>query len=413
MSDKSLEIFERFTAELEECTKTQTLPSSGDQDVQYYLELQQDRLKQHGLKMEYHFVPRGHFSEDTPFQKSWSDNRLTNEMECRSCHLIRAFFKDGKQIFKKGQNEIFYQTITDAKTKQAVEEDDYVCPNCGAVTKVKDLEKGCSYCGTFFKMQDLFPKVTNYFLLKDDSGTEDEIKHEIGKFIIPCSVVLTICYTIYALIKGKFIISALFSGALSGVIAGCVVGYLAWVITKLIGIFRGAGKSIGFLANAAGSEKQFLNTMKQHNQEITYEYFTDKIVSLFKMIMFSKEAQDLPYYAGAPVRKLFSDIVDTSYFGIALKHCQVKNQYIYATVDVYTDDFYNAGKRIVKKSDQFRMKLYRRVDQSINYQFSITKIQCKNCNTSFNAARQKNCPSCGTQYEIIDDDWIVTEIVKR
>lgn len=357
-SAKSPRIFERFATELEEYTRTQTLPSNGDKDVQYYLKLQQDRLKQNRMKMEYHFVPRGHFAEDTPFQKCWSDAHYKNEMESRSCNLTRTFLKDGKQVFKKGQNEILYQTVTHAKNKQAVEEDDYVCPNCGAFTKVKDLEKGCSYCGTFFKMQDLFPKVTNYFLLKDDAGTEDEIKHEIGKFIIPCGAVLTIGYTIYSLLQGKFIILALFSGALGGVISGCVVGYLAWVITKLTEIFSNAGKSIGFLANAAGSEKWFLNTMKKYNQEVTYEYFTDKIVSLFKMIMFSKEAQDLPNYAGTSVKKLFSDIVDTSYFGIALKHCQVKNQYIYVTVDIYTDDFYDIGRRIVKKSDKFCMELY-------------------------------------------------------
>lgn len=407
------EIFEQFTIALEEYTKTKTLPPSGDQDVQYYLKLQQDRLEQHELKMEYHFVPRGHFAEETPFQKSWSDNHYINEMESRSCNLIRSFYKNGHQIYKKGQNEIFYQTITHAKTERAVEDENYVCPNCGAVTKVKDLEKGCSYCGTFFKIQDLFPKVTNYFLLVDDAGTESEIKQEIGKFIIPCSVVLIIGYTIYSLTKGKFIISALLLSTVSGTLAGCVVGYLVWVLTKLIKIFRNAGKSIGFLANAAGSEKWFLNTMKKYNQDITYEYFTDKILSLFKMIMFSKEAQDLPNYAGPSVNKLFSDIVDTSYFGTALKHCQVKNQYIYVTVDIYTDDFYDAGKHIVKKSDKFCMELYRRVDQIIDYNFSITKIQCKNCGVSFNATRQRNCPNCGTQYEIVDDDWVVTKIVKR
>lgn len=406
-------IFEQFTAELEEYTKTKATPSSGNQDIQYYLKLQQDRLKQHRLKMEYHFVPRGHFAEETPFQKRWSDNHYINEMESRSCNLTRTFSRGGHQVYKKGQNEIFYQTITYAKTKQAVEDEYYVCPNCGAVTKVGDLEKGCSYCGTFFKSQDLFPKVTNYFLLVDDAGTENEIKQEIAKFIIPCSVVLTIGYTIYSLAKGQFIISALLRSIISGTIAGCVVGYLAWVLIKLIKIFRNAGKSVGFLANAAGSEKMFLNIMKKYNQEITYEYFTDKIVSLFKMIMFSGEARNLPNYVGPSVTKLFSDIVDTSYFGVALKRCQVKNQYIYVTVDIYTDDFYDAGKRIVKKSDKFCMDLYRRVDSTIDYNFSITKIQCKNCGASFNAARQKNCPNCGTQYEIADDDWVVTQIVKR
>lgn len=50
----------------------------------------------------------------------------------------------------------------DTKGEQLVENEDYVCPNCGAVSTVKGLLDGCDYCNTFFKIDELFPKVTNY-----------------------------------------------------------------------------------------------------------------------------------------------------------------------------------------------------------------------------------------------------------
>lgn len=42
----------------------------------------------------------------------------------------------------------------------------YVCPNCGNITKIAALEdEGCAYCGTHFLMAQLYPKVTNFYIL--------------------------------------------------------------------------------------------------------------------------------------------------------------------------------------------------------------------------------------------------------
>ncbi len=112
---KSPEMFERFAAQLQEYTRTNTLPVCADQDVQYVLELQQRRLSGKNLQMFYQISPRGHFGEKTPFRRTWSDNRYVSEMTARSCELTRTIFKDKKQIYHKVQKKNLYQTITDVK----------------------------------------------------------------------------------------------------------------------------------------------------------------------------------------------------------------------------------------------------------------------------------------------------------
>lgn len=79
--------------------------------------------------------------------------------------------------------------------------------------------------------------------------------------------------------------------------------------------------------------------MQQYSPEFSYEYFTAKVISLTKMLIFTKNVQELPVYTGNAKGELFPDIIDA------------------------------------------------------------TKI--------------KSCPSCGTMYEIGDDDWVVTHIEKK
>lgn len=410
-SKNSHSYFERFAAELEEYTKTHILPNTGSQDVQHYLELQQRRLQDRGLKMVYNITPRGHFADGGGPAKGWSDNHYINQMECRTCNLSRTFLREGKVIYKKGQNEILYQTITNVKEGNMVGDDLYTCPNCGAVSKIKELREGCPYCGTFFEMKDLFPKVTNYFTVKDFGGTEKEVKSDIFKFILPFMIVAIIGYSGAFFWQSKKLILALIQGIIAGCIGGGIMGYLVWAFKMLGSLFVGAGKSIGALANSSGSGKRFVNIMRQHSPEFSYEYFTGKVVSLTKMITYARNAQELPNYVGNPLGDMFSDIVESSYYGaVALKNCQVKDNYAHVNVEVYMENLCDENGKLNHKSEKIRIQLSKRIDKAIDYNFSIKKIQCKSCGASFDATKQRTCPHCGNRYEIGDDDWVVLKI---
>ena len=51
-------IYNSFVKELTEWAKDGSLPESGNQDIAYYLELQQNRLKERNIRMEYRFSDR-------------------------------------------------------------------------------------------------------------------------------------------------------------------------------------------------------------------------------------------------------------------------------------------------------------------------------------------------------------------
>lgn len=223
-------IFENFALDLESFTDTGEYPAYGGQDLKYGLELQFERLKKRNLKMKYDIVPRGTFADRSGAGRQWSDNRYISWMEYRTCRLSRTICRDTKKAYEKNQNSIFYQIITNAKNPEAVAEELYSCPNCGAVSRIAELQSGCPFCGTFFEMKELFPKVTNYFFIKDSGYTEKEIKHSIGKVVLPCMALCMAAFSIYYCfnldLKDTYqILSSVIGGIIGGAVAGAIIGY--------------------------------------------------------------------------------------------------------------------------------------------------------------------------------------------
>ncbi|MBO5087697.1 MAG: hypothetical protein J6C01_03395 [Lachnospiraceae bacterium] len=408
-------LFETFAIELMESTKEKVVPTSGDQDLQYATELWQDRLQRKGLDLDYDFMNRGAFTKDDP-RMHWkgSDDRYINSMNVRSCELTRTVQRGGKRIYKKAERKLFYQFSTDVKEGAVVGEDLYTCPNCSAVATIASLQQGCEYCGTCFEMDDLFPKVTNYFFVPDTSGTEEENKRDMLNRMLPCGAVIFLITLLTGLASGDNTFLVLFAAVLGGVFGGAIMGWLLMLVSVLGSVGSQAKDTLGMGFNVFGSSGKFKKKMQQYSPEFSYEYFTAKVISLAKMLIFAKNVEELPVYVGDGKGELFPDIIDATYHGgVALKEFTLDGDYAKLIVEAYMEDLHDVDGRIKRRIDKFRIHLRKNVTIPIDYQFSIKKIQCKNCNASFDATKIKSCPSCGTLYEIGDDDWVVTQIERK
>ncbi len=408
------DMFETFAVELQEYTRTGKLPDSCDRDMRYCLELQRERQKEKDIIMKYEFVPRGHFAEKSLDCQSVEDACYKAKTECRTCQFERKIYKDKKAAHSWKENMNLYQMITDTKNNQLVEEEDYVCPNCGAISKVKDLINGCAYCGTYFKMDELFPKVTNFYMVMDPSGTEKEITGQIIKSILCAMPICMILFMLTFHIRdGHHIPESVVMGIFAGLFASPIFGYFLWAVLKIGSLFKEAGRSVGVLVNTAGSDKKFEAQMKEYSPEFSYMYFVGKVFSMLRMIMYAKDARELPIYVGEDLGELFSDIIDSHSVGsLALKKFQVEGDYCYVMVEAYMDVVY-ATNGVSKKREKFRLELRRNITTPMQVNFSITKIHCKNCAASFDATKQRTCPNCNTKYEIADDDWVVMSVEKK
>ncbi len=304
-------IFERFAVNLEEYTSTGESPKGGDQYIRYALKLQKERLQKKRISMQYSFTPRGHFADKDLDCRRWSDVHYTSQMKCRSCDMERTIFKNGKKEYANRKNINFYQTVTNANAPQLPENTTYNCPSCGAVSTFARLQTGCPYCGTCFRMSDIFPVVSNYYFLEDMGMTPEEGKARMAKYM----VVTGILFSIFMLFKFLFFdgmpeggpIAFLFTLLLSGILGGVVLGWLLFTFSLFGKLIWEAGRSLPVLF-LMGSGTQFVNLMKRYSPEFSFEYFSNKIISLLKAIIFTDDPSELAIYEGAPLGGMFDDV---------------------------------------------------------------------------------------------------------
>ncbi|MDE6687348.1 MAG: hypothetical protein K2K17_08530, partial [Lachnospiraceae bacterium] len=274
----------------------------------------------------------------------------------------------------------------------------------------------CPYCGTCFRMSDIFPVVSNYYFLEDMGMTEEEYKAKLAKFM----VVTGILFFFFMLFKYLFfdgipeggLISFLFTLLLTSIFGGVTMGWLLYTYSLLGKLIWESGRSMPMLPSL-GSGRRFVNLMKHYSPEFSYEYFSNKVISLLKAIIFTDNLSELAIYEGAPLDDMFDDVIDVFYIGaMGLKNFRIKGDFCFVTVTVFLDNLYDNGEKIYQRRNKYRIQVKRNLSRPINMHFSIQRLQCKNCGASFDATKEKHCPSCGSAYHLEYEDWVVTQIKK-
>ena len=163
--EETEKIYYGFVRDLPRWAKDGTLPEGGNQDIAYYLELQQNRLKERNIRMEYRFSDRAGKKGNPRSLVGWTakDQKYTLRMAADDYSREVRCYKGNKCLFKKKKDTLFQQVITYMNDGSMRGDELYCCPNCSAISSVKSLLAGCPYCGTRFQMTDLFPKVTNFY----------------------------------------------------------------------------------------------------------------------------------------------------------------------------------------------------------------------------------------------------------
>lgn len=400
-------IYRRFAKELETWSQDGVEPSTGNQDIRYYLELQEARLKKRNLQMEYRLTLRGD-DHDTVYNTTYQDRIYTN-MFTTSPYMKETIFRRGdKTMYKRKEPQYFYQTIT--RMDQPSPQEKCCCPNCGAVSPVKTLLQGCPHCRTRFLMQDLFPKVTGYFFEHDFTMGKKEYGAMQKKWIFGTIAVIYLFTIISALLRGERppIFSALFS-----IPIGAFAGYLLMSLYIAVGLFGYAGRNLPRFIRTAGTQNKLTRLMKPHDRNFSYEYFVGRVLGLLKILIFAEHEEELAVYGGEDEIPDYSDIVESTYRGsIKLHRCWVEKGYCYVDLEIYMADIYDTG-RIRPRNERYRMTVYRKLQKDSDLGFSLKKVQCAGCGASFDATRERYCPYCDRDYHLEEDDWVAVKIRKK
>ena len=386
-----------------------------DSDITYLMRLQRNRIISKGVDLDYNIYSRGKDLDHFTLGSSWKDAHYESSVCFNRCGIKRIVRKDGKTAFRDDRKSVIYETVTDVMNGVHPDNDPFSCPNCGAVSTVAGLQNGCSYCGTRFRMDELFPKITSYYFL-DDAGLT---KKEFAKMYFICylitvvSIYLTGCilrwdaYSPFFLMTHPTKLIGTFLAIVFGSIpAGYILLTYVLIIRFIIKTVSAAGKM-----GTAGSRAQFEARMKRISPEFSFEYFTSKAISLIKTAIFSDNEQELMFYEGQPLDPRMKDIIDLNYGGaLGCQRVIDEGNFVTVVTKAYFDILYASENKVYYKSQAFTATFRRRTDIPVNFNFSMTRIACPSCGASFDATKIKNCPYCGNQYNMISDDWALIEL---
>lgn len=411
-------LFHKFRLGLQSWCRTGKEPTVGNQDMKYYLDLQEKRLKDHDLSMKLELQPEEkiqsahQISNSVPilgdcfskFNQSLYFQFVTRTME---------FFRGEQSLFRKSEHLAMYQTILEPDPQdQNVSKTTYVCPNCGAISTLETLQDtGCPYCGTRYLMKDLYPKVTNYYFI--DTGFKPERKWKAGKkALLLAAGFFSLIQTVYTIITDPTL--ELPEALLAFPLGFCLWAFSLYLLSSFVLLIQTlihVGKDTPFLGAIAGSKSKLTKKLKVFDPAFDYEYFEGKALSLARILMLSQRPDDYVQYHGPTLSDSFSDVVDIQYRGgIEVRSIRKKQDRIEVELNLFLTNILDQGGKLRRKNEKLQISMYHNAAFPVDEVFSIVKVQCPNCGGSFDAGKEKNCPYCGQAYDPGISDWVVTKI---
>jgi rubrerythrin len=391
--------------------------SFADQDITNYIRLQHERIEEKGLTMEYEVYDRDK-QEDPIVSDQWRDGHYDSYNCFEEYGVKRMVARSGKKLYKDNKPHLLHTTFADFSSGVHPDNEPFTCPSCGSVSTIAELQNGCPYCQTRFKMDDLLPKVTKYYFTEEPGGNWEEIKPRL----VAIAIVLDLIYLLIDFIRRfdyysemmsesmiEFVLCAIITAGLGFVFAF----FMAYIFLGPITLVRAIMISRQYKGRSMviRTRKKFEELMKPICPEYSYDYFTGKITSMVEQVIFAKDAQDMVFYKGTGIDASFRNIIDMNY-GASwnLMDFQVGQGTVTVTTDVLFFVLRAEGDTVKNVPERYRAVFRRRTDVPMSTSFSISKIECPSCGGSFNAWKSKKCPFCGTDYDAETQDWVLLEL---
>ena len=391
--------------------------TAADSDFQFFVDTQRQRLAKKDLYMDYDFLPRGRNAGGRDYSNRWCDEHYFAKMNGGTCTFRRILKKGNKVISLKKLPAQVPIIITDVLENSHVENDIYVCPGCGHPAPIRELTEGCTSCSAKFRMDELYPKVSNFNIVRDYSMTGKEMAPKFlipavigfaaGIILIPIIGILVFLLTVNGhetggMMLGEAFAQLIFAAPFYGLLAGGAGIFLRLVIDAV---------KAAPLLQTFKSHKYFEEEMKKHGQEFMPHYFMGKTVARLKTVIFSEDPSVLPFYTGSSLPEGSEDVVDIIFRGaMDFKNVQVADNVARVDVDVYTEVLSEKHGRARNKNRIYHLKMAKNITRKTGLDFSIRKLVCDSCGASFDAYKNKFCPYCGSEYRMLDSDWVIESV---
>ena len=294
-------MYNRFLKQYNEWLSGGPIPDTGNQDIKYFLGQQRKRLEKRGLHRDSSIELRGLLASAGAIPPKVG-KKYTNVTEFRTAQRNTTYSRGGRIIGKFRKKEILYQTITFANEATVDGTEPCTCPSCGAVSQIKALFEGCPYCHTRFLMQDLYPKVANFYSIEDLSYSTEEIKRTLTPWCGGGAVIFTVFMLSYlawerAKTGDPLTLYSMICPLIGCPVIGAFGGYMLFALKTLGYTFWRAMQSLGLLFATSGRQKQADPVHERiTSRYFGYENFANQVIALDKKYYLFRAGRGPFYY---------------------------------------------------------------------------------------------------------------------
>ncbi len=409
-----LSLLEDFLTQKHDWAVTGREPDAATRELRYCMEQQEKRLKKKGLVLDERYDFRDDDITNSLHAGGASLSPFSNRTVYRETLRTREIRSGDRRLRRDEEPLVLYANVTD----HAGGGDFPVnCPNCGSVAMASQLEQGCPYCGTFFLMRDLYPKVSSYYTVEQVMDRHDAMNRLKKTFTVIGAALFALCFLLY-LWQGKeyvFWFRILYAAFFGGILAamGAFVSYMAYSGFLLLKLFVMAGKSFAMLPGL-GSKKKLSEQMAPYDSLFSPEMFEGRVISKVKAVLFSDDRDSLNLYEGDDDLSIFDDLVNVDYRGAyKLRRFRAEEGRIRIGLEFFLENFYMKDGRLRRRNERLFVDVERSAAAVSDPGYTVSAVQCPGCGASFDAMHEKECPYCGNRYRLDENDWLITGIRKR
>ena len=393
-------------------------PKLASADLKYTAKLQGERLRKKNADISYNYITEN--ANCINANKLDKDTRYITRFPFYILKSTTDYSVDGKVVKSDKRDKVIFANIIWLLDQNKNEP--YCCPNCGAVSTVRELLEGCPFCKTKFLMSDLYPNITNYY---DYGKNEGYVNSTVLPFsLLGIPIALTVMWFLgvfdYNSLKAAFASGDLYQQIVqcAWILGGVVVGILAGPLLKIIATIRYAIlRPLYYIRDIIGyfkTRRKLPEFMRSFEKNFTLDHFIGKVVYLIRMMVYSDSYDNCAVYCGEPIENSCKDVIDLTYFSMVnAKKMYIEDEYAYIDMDIHMYTYNCKGNRVKKKHEVFNLLMCKSTHAEEDFGFSIHKIECKNCGSSFDATREKHCPYCGSGYNLPDYDWVIKRFKKK
>lgn len=404
-------IYDKFAIELNNWQQGGQVPKCCDGDTAYYLKLQRERLRKKGIQMQDSIMPvKGTgFGTATLSRKSaW----YTTDMTYENIHRKMAFVGARGTLYEREVDQVMYEIIAHTPNDAQTENITVTCPNCGSLSPVSELEEGCRYCDTRFKITDLFPRVVNLYFLKSYSIANTKLI--LQNTMVATMLGIFLVFVLVGIVKTQtpgeipgYLASTFFASLILGGFLGYILGGFRMIAVQ----FDRDGQKRISAFKWARTKSKITNTLNKYDPAFSYDKFEGQLVSLIRMAVFAEQPEELACYRGGERDARFADILEMTYTnGTVLNKVRQDGNKLQLSLRTWWVNYSEENGQVKKTGDCIDVVVSRDMTRQEAPGFSITSVQCESCGGSFDAVRQRKCPYCGSEYHMEKEGWVIEDM---